>query len=187
VHSTSKAITTLAAAIALTSPAQQRPTLHHITGDKAAELNDTLNHQLPAPLNTQVDQEQLFLLQPGNLTIAPASVSPDENDPHAECGVFLNSRYVPLIHPTATGFPSCETADGITLAPTGDHPALIFLFGVTYGHGPDTTMEAVLTWNTATKTYALDTALTDWLNNQKDSDTLPGAKRLIVRHLAARP
>ena len=64
----------------------------------------------------------------------------------------------------------------------GSRPRLIALFDVTAGHGADYALPSVLGWDKVARIYEVDEKTTDWLTQQRGSDTVAGFRSLLSRY-----
>ncbi len=150
-----------------------------------------LKSKLPPGATMDIAEYQEFLLQSAgmNLKIAPIILHPhgQEAEP-TQCGVFFanpkeETAYLPIVDKDFSMTDMCQEviAVGVT-SNREDPPRLLFIFGVNSGHGPDNTLTYLLDWNAKSNMYEVNEKTSAWLSQQRGSETIAGARRLLARH-----
>ena len=108
----------------------------------------------------------------------------------SQCGAFFvkangQSHYLPIVGPDFANSPGlCGGVGevGATLDP-GPRPRLIFFFTIWTAHpGDDFDEPFVLSWNKASGAYEVDKKTSDWVVQQRKSDTAYQVQKLLAHH-----
>ena len=114
---------------------------------------------------------------------------------HFQCGFFLvaaNSptTFLPAFGTDWTASESCDGLNAIGLvdpAPsaqtvTPGYPDILVIFQA-YTPAESFPEPVLLTWDAATATYRADALQSQWLNQQKEGHTIPGARQLLATRI----
>jgi hypothetical protein len=162
---------------------------------QAEEADKKLDRtQLPAGTRLEAGPDLNFLLRAAgteDLTVIPVSFEysppPGQVTLTAQCGVFFlkpdgSSRYLPVVGPDPTADLCTDVAAVGAMPDAGPRPRLIFVFTLTSMHGDDYPQPYVLSWNAPSGKYEVDKKTSDWLAEQRRSNTVAQVRRLLAHH-----
>ncbi len=129
--------------------------------------------------------EDLIIL-PGELSVKTDGKSLSTIE--MQCGIFTldnkgQARYVSVIGPDYKPYSWCEQLNALgTADDAGPRPRLIAEFYVRALSGDHYNYSFVLAWNPTASAYQVDRKASDWLVQQRGSETIAGARRALSRY-----